>query len=84
MTDRPTEILVADTDALDAAVLAAVDGEWRKVALALARATDAARAAGLTTDAQSLAQRLYFLVEQGRLDARGNVRRWRAGEVKAK
>ena len=68
--------------AIDAVILSAVDGEWRKVALVVARATDAAKAQALDVPAQAIAQRIYALTDNKRLVVQGNVRRWRAGEVR--
>lgn len=68
---------------LDAVILACATAEWCKVALLISRATDAARAAGLEAPAQVIATRIYALAEAHRLDVQGNVRRWRAGEVRS-
>ncbi|MFM9941216.1 MAG: DUF3658 domain-containing protein [Hyphomicrobiaceae bacterium] len=75
----------ADTpaDPLDALIMAACDGEWCKMAVFLSRVVDAAKAQGIETTGQAIATRIYNLVETGRLEAKGNVRRWRAGEVRA-
>ncbi len=78
----PTGDPVAD-DTLDAAILAAADAEWCHVALLIARATDACRAAGLAATGQQIAARIYVLAEAGKLEVEGNVRRWRAGKVRA-
>jgi hypothetical protein len=69
-------------EALDAVVLSVADAEWRKVARFIAIVVDAVKAQGLETSGQDVAQRIYALVEAGRLEARGNIRRWRAGEVR--
>ena len=69
-------------DALDVIVLSVADAEWRKVARFIAIVVDAAKAQGLETSGQDVAQRIYALVEADRLEARGNIRRWRAGEVR--
>lgn len=66
----------------DAIIVAACDGEWTKVAVFIARVVDAAKAAGIETTGQAVAARIYALVESGALEAKGNVRRWRAGEVR--
>lgn len=67
---------------LDAVILACASPEWCKVAVLISRVTDAARAAGLEAPAQVIAARIYALAETQRLDVQGNVRRWRAGEVR--
>ncbi|MDX2158107.1 MAG: DUF3658 domain-containing protein [Hyphomicrobiaceae bacterium] len=82
MTDRQLETGAAVADALDAIVLACADSEWRKVALFIARVVDAAKSQSLETTGQAVAARIYALVDRGELEAKGNVRRWRAGEVR--
>ena len=83
ISEKP-EIVIdpAIIEALDTLILAAADGEWRKVALVIARATDAAKAQALDVPAQAIAQRIYALTDNKRLVVQGNVRRWRAGEVR--
>ena len=71
-----------DADALDAVILHAAGKDWVKVALFIARSVDAARAADREATGQAIAARIYALVEAGKLEARGNVRRWRSGEVR--
>lgn len=70
------------TDPLDPLILAAADGDWCKMAVFLSRVVDAAKAQGIETSGQAVAARVYDLVEAGQLEAKGNVRRWRAGEVR--
>jgi Protein of unknown function len=67
---------------LDDVIISCATAEWCKVAILIARATDAARAATIETTAQVIAARVYALVEDKRLDVQGNVRRWRNGEVR--
>lgn len=78
-TDSPPS---SPADPLDAIILAAGDGDWAKVAVFIARVVDAAKTQGLETTGQAVAARIYALVESGKLEAKGNVRRWRAGEVR--
>ena len=68
---------------LDSLIVSAATTEWRKVAMLIAGATDACKAAAVEASSQVIAARIYALVESGQLEARGNVRRWRAGEVRA-
>lgn len=48
----------------------------------IARVTDAARAESIDTTAQAIATRIYAMTADNRLDVQGNVRRWRASEVR--
>ena len=68
---------------LDALILESADGEWRHVALLIARATDACNAASYGTSAQAIAARIYALAAEGKLASQGNIRRWRAGKIRA-
>lgn len=62
--------------------MAACDGEWCKMAVFLSRVVDTAKAQAIETTGQDIAARIYILVDHGYLEAKGNVRRWRAGEVR--
>jgi hypothetical protein len=67
---------------LDALILECATTEWCKVAILISRATDAARAASLEAPAQVIAAHIYALAASHRLDVQGNVRRWRAADVR--
>ena len=82
MTSSPPEPDPADTAALDAMILAAATADACKVAVLISRSTDAAKAAGLTVAPQTIAARIYALSGTGQLAVAGNVRRWRAAEVR--
>jgi hypothetical protein len=80
---QPTETKPAEPDdALDAIILHAAGKDWTKVAVFIARAVDAAKVADREASGQEIAARIYALVDSGELEAKGNVRRWRAGEVR--
>ncbi len=81
MTTEPAAGISADPR-LDALILECAEGEWRKVAMLIARATDAARALPLDVTAQGIATRIYAMTSDHRLEVQGNVRRWRAAEVR--
>lgn len=63
-------------------ILSCADGEWRKVAMLIARTTDAARAQSIESTTQAIAERIYALTEAHRLEVKGNVRRWRTTEIR--
>ncbi len=80
---RVTPETAAAPDAhLDALILTCATGDWVKVAVLIARITDAARADGIEVLPQVIAARIYALADAHRLQVKGNVRRWRAGEVR--
>ena len=78
----PIPAPTAATDPLDAIILATANDDWLKVAVFIARVVDAAKAGNIEATGQAVAARIYVLVDAGRLEAKGNVRRWRAGEVR--
>lgn len=79
MTNDPS---VAVDPRLDALILESAGSDWCKVAMLIARATDAARALPLAVTPQDIATRIYAMTSDSRLDVQGNVRRWRAAEVR--
>lgn len=89
MTDADAEPAAApsaaapqDSAQTDDLIVGCATGEWVKIAVLIYLATDAAKAANIDAPPQVIATRIYALTENGRLASRGNVRRWRQGEVK--
>ncbi len=68
--------------ALDALIVGCATVEACKVAILIARTVDAAKAQSLEVTTAVIAPRIYALAEAGTLSVQGNVRRWRAAEVK--
>jgi hypothetical protein len=68
--------------ATDALILTSASNEYCKVAVLIAKTTDAARAQALEVGPQAIAARIYALTDSGQLTVQGNVRRWRAAEVR--
>lgn len=79
---KSTPPAAAAADPLDSVILHAAGPDWLKVAVFIARVVDAAKAADHEATGQQIAARIYALVDAGKLEAKGNVRRWRAGEVR--
>ena len=86
MSPSPPPAAPATTapDPLDAVILATSGADWLKVAVFISRVVDAAKSQTIETTAQAIAARIYVLVDHGYLEAKGNVRRWRAAEVRLK
>lgn len=77
MTNQPSQI--------DTILLATTPTDFIKTAVLIAQSYDACVADGIpATDtlAKDIAERLYILVDNGRIEAKGNMRRWRDSEVK--
>lgn len=68
--------------AVDALILSCATKVACKVAILIARTVDAAKAQGMELTSAVIAPRIYALAEQGKLTVQGNVRRWRAAEIK--
>ena len=72
-------------DQIDALILDTVTGDFTKIALIISRVYDkfAARDATPPKDlSHIIAERIYILVDHGRLDVQGNMRRWRDAAIK--
>ncbi len=69
-------------DTIDALILTAASNEWVKIALMISKVFEAPALEGIDGLAQMVAERIYTLVDAGRLAAQGNMRRWREGEVR--
>jgi hypothetical protein len=69
---------------IDDAIFSAVDGNWRKVAMVIAKASDALGAKLPQGDngLGAIAARIEALVRDGRLVAQGDINQWRHGEVR--
>lgn len=70
---------------IDALILTAATKDFTKIAVLIAKVYDAMPDAGITPHVDSgkdIAARLYILVDHGRLDCQGNMRRWRDSEVR--
>ena len=66
----------------DGLIMACASEEACKVAILIARTVDAANAQSLEITPSMIAPRIYALAESGKLSVQGNVRRWRAAEIK--
>lgn len=70
---------------IDALIMAAASEHWTKIAVIISKVYDDFETQGLEFTkalAQDIAERLYILVDAGRLDVQGNMRRWRDGDVR--
>ena len=72
------------TSRIDAAILAAAQKSWRKVAMIVAK-TSSAQDTGVPDDEEGhrvIASRIETLVQDGRLVAQGDLKKWRHSEVR--
>lgn len=70
---------------IDALILSTATAELTKTAVIISKVYDAMPDAGITPHTDSgkeIAERLYILIDNGRIEAKGNMRRWRDSEVK--
>lgn len=71
------------TEQIDQLILSATTSEWVKTAVLISKVFDAPGFPGGTT-AQDIAERIYVLIDNGQVEGKGNMRRWRDSEVKIK
>lgn len=76
------ELTEADLQAIDAMILANADHHWFKVARVIMRTEDALRERYPKLSYVFHAQRLIKLVEDGRLESKGNLAYMRFSEVR--
>jgi len=67
---------------LDELILSAVTNEWQKTAVLISKVFDNPAFNKEKATAQDVAQRLYILVDSGKLEVDGNMRRWRDSTVR--
>lgn len=75
---------MSDED-IDALIMDAASKHWTKIAVIIAKVYDgfAAQSQDVSKDiAHIIAERIYILVDHGRLACQGNMRRWRDADVK--
>ncbi len=67
---------------LDPLVMAAANEEWNNVTSVISGVFDQPDFDKNAHSAQDIAERIYILVDSGKLDVQGNMRRWREGLIK--
>jgi hypothetical protein len=67
---------------LEAMVLTACSNEWQKVAVVISKVFDGPEFDKEKNTAAEIAERIYIMVDSGKLDVQGNMRRWRDGAVR--
>ena len=73
---------MADGNDIDGLILSAASEEWQKTALMISKVFDDPAFDKDKDTAQSVAERIYTLVDGGKLEASGNIRRWRDSNVR--
>lgn len=75
-----------DDEELDVLITKAVGDEWTKIAVVISKVYDEYEALESKEQAVGLsrhiAERIYILVDNGRLDVQGNMRRWRDASIR--
>jgi hypothetical protein len=74
--------MAASHQDLDAILQTAVDQDWRKVAMVLAKARQACEARRLDVSYEDLEDRIARMVRDGRLEAQGDITKWRSSEIR--
>ena len=69
-------------DDLDKIILSAANSDWQKTAMIISKVFDSPALKGTKPEAQIIAERIYVLVDGGKLKVNGNIRRWRDSNVR--
>jgi hypothetical protein len=67
---------------VDRLILSFAQVQWRKVAMIIAKVVDASGRPGDDAEFHDVAERVRALVEDGRLEAQGDLSKWRHSEVR--
>jgi Protein of unknown function len=67
---------------IDGLILSTVVKQWRKVALIVGKVHTACRNNAVEIDEYDIADRIRALVDDGKLEAQGNLYLWRYSEVR--
>jgi len=67
---------------VDALILSFTQVQWRKVAMIMSKVVDASGRRGSDAELHDIAERIRALVEDGQLEAQGDLSRWRHSEVR--
>ena len=67
---------------VDGLILSFAKVQWRKVAMIISQVLSECRRRGVDVDEDCIAERICALVEDGQLEAQGDLSRWRHSEVK--
>jgi hypothetical protein len=73
-----------NTSLIDEAILSVTQPHWRKIAMIIGKAA-VVEGVGVTDDDEGheiIAARIEALVDEGRLVAQGNLKKWRYSEVR--
>jgi hypothetical protein len=67
---------------IDGLILSLAKLQWRKVAMIIGQVLGECSRLGIDIDEHGVAQHVCALVEDGQLEAQGDLSRWRHSEVK--
>jgi hypothetical protein len=74
--------LSARSDDIDLLILSFAQEQWRKVAMIMSQVVNARDCRGDDADWNEVAARIRALVKDGRLEAQGDLSKWRHSEVR--
>jgi len=73
---------MTDSNNIDTLILSAVSKDWQKTALVISKVFDDTAFDKEALNAQNVAESIYDLLDDGKLEATGNIRRWRDSNVR--
>lgn len=74
-----------DNTKIDALIIETASDEWVKIALIISQVFEILKVQGVDVSqdmGQTIAGRIYILVDNGGLSCQGNMRRWREADVR--
>ena len=73
---------MTDSKDIDTLILSAASKNWQKTALVISKVFDDPAFDKEALNAQNVAESIYALLDDGKLEATGNIRRWRDSNIK--
>lgn len=69
-------------EAIDAAILGVAMTRWQKTAMIIVKSQENLQASKVEVSHDDIAERIYVLASQGRLEGQGDLTLWRHSEVR--
>ena len=69
-------------EAIDAVILNVAMMRWQKTAMIIVKSQESLRASNVEASYDDIAERVYVLASQGRLEGQGDLSLWRHSEVR--
>ncbi len=74
--------MTKNNEDLDALIISMMSNDWQKTSMVISKVFEDPAFKDDENLAQKVAQRIYIMVDSGKLESLGNMRRWRSSDVR--